>query len=542
MGAFTERACVLALLAGALLCAVLLGAWFPATGQAELWIFAVHSPLAAGVAVLGTLLARSRAPAGPVREGWTLLVVANVVWAVAQTIFVVYAMLGVVAPSPAVTDLMWFVAGTVSAVGIRRLARGRSRRRDLSWMELAPLVAAVCVLLLVMLWPDVTRSRLGPVAVVTILGYPLVYVCVATVMAQAVVAGSLRLRHNWGLGLLTAGLVVDAVGFVAWAPVLLDETYRPGRSLLDLGWSVGLLLMGLGAWRAKPLTTVSDPADARNRGGLLPTVSFLLLSGVQIWATGQDARLAALSIGVGMVGVLLALRGSVLRRTNAALRHDSRTDPLLGIANRLQLAEDLEAADERAAQGERYAVALFDLDRFKVYNDRLGHQAGDRALQSVAGLLDTGCRAEDRIYRYGGEELLLLLRSVDVDQAWAIVERHRVTLEQARFDHPGNEPFGVLTVSAGVACVRAGENPQQVGQRADEALYRAKAAGRNRVEASLAVAHVPDALVPDPTVPNPSVRNPSVRNPTDRNPTVPNPTVPNPRNRDSSREPGRPHA
>ncbi|MCD5316698.1 GGDEF domain-containing protein [Kineosporia babensis] len=351
-------------------------------------------------------------------------------------------------------------------------------------MELAPLGAAVCVLLLVLLWPDIHGSTLSTVAVATILAYPLIFVSTAMVMLQAVVAGSLRLRHNWGLSMLLAGLVVEAGTFVAWAPPLLNQTYVAGDSALDPLWTIGMVLIGIGAWKAKPAEGRADLTGVRNRGGVLPTVSFLLLSVVQIVATGKDARMGALSIGVGMVGVLLAIRGSVLRRSNDELRHDSRTDPLMGIANRLQLADDLREADEQAASGDRYAVALFDLDRFKIYNDRLGHQAGDLALQSVAMLLDRTSRSNDRIYRYGGEELLLLLRSVDIEQARTIVERHRAALEQAGLTHPGNEPFGVMTVSAGVACVRRGETPQQVTQRADEALYEAKAAGRNRVMAS----------------------------------------------------------
>jgi diguanylate cyclase (GGDEF)-like protein len=244
-----------------------------------------------------------------------------------------------------------------------------------------------------------------------------------------------------------------------------------------------MLLTGLGAGWARPVERTARPG-ALNRAGFLPTVSFLLLSVVQILATSRDARMGTLSIGVGAVGVLLAYRGSVLRRSNVALRHDSRTDPLMGIANRLQLADDLREADERARAGEPYGVALFDLDRFKIYNDRLGHQAGDLALQAVALLLDGSSREGDRVYRYGGEELLMLLRSGDITQAAQIVERLRSELEQAALAHPGNEPYPVMTVSAGVACVRDGESPEQVTQRADEALYRAKEAGRNRVLAS----------------------------------------------------------
>ncbi|MBT0774070.1 GGDEF domain-containing protein [Kineosporia sp. J2-2] len=487
------------LLGLALVCLGLLVA-VPLTGsELGLWLTCAHWVVSGGVAVLGTLLARTAAGSAPDREGWGLLLTGQLCWLAAVVIYDGFVLTGRYPPSPTVSDVLWLGAGVVSAAGLRRLGRARTRRRDLSWMELAPLGAAVCVLLLVLLWPQIERSTLGPVAVVTILAYPFVYVSIAMVMIQAVVAGSLQLRHNWGLGAVLAGLVVEAGTFVAWAPPLLGQTYLVGDSLLDPAWSIGMMLIGVGAWAARPVEGRADLTGARNRGGVLPTVSFLLLSAVQIVATGRDARMGALSIGVGMVGVLLAIRGSALRRTNAALRLDSRTDPLMGIANRLQLVDDLRDADERAAEGERYAVALFDLDHFKAYNDGLGHQAGDLALQSVAMLLDRTSRGGDRIYRYGGEELLLLIRGVDLDQARQVAERQRGALEQARLSHPGNEPYGVMTTSVGVACVLPGETPQQVTERADAALYRAKEQGRNRVVAAgVPVPPAKDAVVPRP--------------------------------------------
>ena len=100
-------------------------------------------------------------------------------------------------------------------------------------------------------------------------------------------------------------------------------------------------------------------------------------------------------------------------------------------------------------------------------------------------------RASDRVYRYGGEELLLLLRDQDLPAGVAVAERYRTQLHGQSLPHIQNPPHAVVTLSAGVAAARTGETPEQVLHRADDALYEAKALGRNRVAAA----------VPDPTIP-----------------------------------------
>jgi two-component system cell cycle response regulator len=174
-----------------------------------------------------------------------------------------------------------------------------------------------------------------------------------------------------------------------------------------------------------------------------------------------------------------------LEQLNVRLFADSRHDPLTRLGNRIALNEELARQSARATRyGHTYAVALFDLDRFKLYNDSRGHLAGDEALRAVAETLAEQCRETDSAYRYGGEELLVVLPEQSLQSAAVAAERMRASVEALAIPHPALGGAAVVTVSAGVATLDeadAGEF-EAVLRRADAALYRAKELGRGRVE------------------------------------------------------------
>lgn len=179
-----------------------------------------------------------------------------------------------------------------------------------------------------------------------------------------------------------------------------------------------------------------------------------------------------------------------LERSNQALFDIARTDPLTGLGNRLQLTETLTALQARADRyGQPYALLICDLDRFKTYNDLRGHLEGDRALQTVAAILTGTVRDTDSVYRYGGEELLIVLPEQTLDSATLVGERLRRAVMSAAIPHPHNPPHGILTLSIGIAACEAGDTRdfEEVIGEADAALYEAKRGGRNRV----AVARAP---------------------------------------------------
>jgi diguanylate cyclase (GGDEF)-like protein len=171
-----------------------------------------------------------------------------------------------------------------------------------------------------------------------------------------------------------------------------------------------------------------------------------------------------------------------LERANGVLVEMARTDPLTRLGNRRRLHEDLEALHARAMRyGHAYCVALVDLDSFKAYNDTYGHSAGDDALKAVADALTAACRTGDAVYRYGGEELVVLLSEQALDGACVAVERMRNAVMMLGIPHVNNTAAGVVTISAGVASLTPGAQVTGVLTAADDALYRAKAAGKNRV-------------------------------------------------------------
>jgi diguanylate cyclase (GGDEF)-like protein len=180
----------------------------------------------------------------------------------------------------------------------------------------------------------------------------------------------------------------------------------------------------------------------------------------------------------------LATQQAEVERLNQILFEDSRRDALTGLANRRRQDEDLEVLAERAKRyGQPFCVALFDVDRFKAFNDTAGHLAGDDVLRTVAAELAAECRGGDVVYRYGGEELLVVFAAQTCDDAQSAAERMRAAIETLAIPHPGIEPGAVVTISAGVAAFEAerGDEVHALLKRADAALYEAKRDGRNRV-------------------------------------------------------------
>jgi diguanylate cyclase (GGDEF)-like protein len=181
-----------------------------------------------------------------------------------------------------------------------------------------------------------------------------------------------------------------------------------------------------------------------------------------------------------------------LAEIHRALEETARTDPLTGARNRLRLSEDLRAIRGRMSRiGESQALIALDLDRFKAINDGQGHLAGDRVLRATVDAVRGTIRAEDEIYRFGGEEFLIVMRVVAPEGAEAAAERIRAAVERLGIPHPANPPYGVVTASLGAVLVTPddlGSTDDQWFARADAALYQAKASGRNRVVGETIVA------------------------------------------------------
>jgi len=166
------------------------------------------------------------------------------------------------------------------------------------------------------------------------------------------------------------------------------------------------------------------------------------------------------------------------------IKNLSVIDALTNLFNRRKMEEDLRNELERSKRYTRpLSILMIDIDYFKNYNDFHGHQKGDELLRKIAELLRKNLRAIDKVYRYGGEEFLVMLPEVDKEGALACAERLRRKVEQEPFEgEEQSQPSGKITISIGVASYPLdGDSIEKLIEAADSALYRAKALGRNRV-------------------------------------------------------------
>lgn len=251
--------------------------------------------------------------------------------------------------------------------------------------------------------------------------------------------------------------------FDAWAGILLWRTLRPGMRHFHRAVAVVLLIFA--AFLAtRLLYAVISPTL---------TTSFV-----------QDPMQMSSFFMAMVFGFCLTMALAVMmfREKQVELMALAEKDPLTGMNNRLSLDHVAERHMQHAAdQGTELAVMLLDIDHFKRINDEYGHQAGDRALCEIARRIDQVVRDTDVAFRFGGEEFLILLPGASQAQAGVVAERLREAIDFRPFATDGESIH--LTASIGMVMCRIGrERWEDCVRRADQALYRAKAGGRNRVE------------------------------------------------------------
>ena len=200
--------------------------------------------------------------------------------------------------------------------------------------------------------------------------------------------------------------------------------------------------------------------------------------GDSLVVAGVVIAFLAMSLGIGFLSDLL-------HEARARAEQLALTDDLTGLANRRHARMVLEREFAAAQRGRPLSVVMFDLDRFKSFNDRHGHRAGDGAIRAFGETLGRGTRLMDLSARYGGEEFLTILSSSAIDGAHAFAGRVRAAFAA----HPGN--VDGLTVSAGLASYApAMQSVDDLVVAADQAMYAAKQAGRDRVHSSQEMAAI----------------------------------------------------
>ncbi|WP_298721547.1 GGDEF domain-containing protein [uncultured Oceanisphaera sp.] len=187
------------------------------------------------------------------------------------------------------------------------------------------------------------------------------------------------------------------------------------------------------------------------------------------------------------IGIVVDITGqvehqAVLERKNRELERLSTTDVLTGLANRGRLeALMIQEIHRYERYGTGFAIVMLDVDHFKQVNDSCGHQVGDQVLRQLADLMRLNTRLSDCPGRWGGEEFLIICPNTGLEGARQLAESLRRYIEQAHFPVIGHR-----TCSFGVAAIQPGDQSKEMLKRADDAMYRAKSGGRNRVEVGLA--------------------------------------------------------
>jgi diguanylate cyclase (GGDEF)-like protein len=226
-----------------------------------------------------------------------------------------------------------------------------------------------------------------------------------------------------------------------------------------------------------------DPVCVPETSSLLDALKLARSNNVRhLPVVNDEGMLVGMVTHTDMINVYVDILESQaeLIDTNIQLRAQSREDPLLGIGNRRAMEGDLvkvAATAQRSVQP--FALVLFDIDYFKAYNDHYGHVEGDICLKAVTQAIKSTMRHGDSLYRYGGEELLLLMSAADMEGASFAAERARRAVEELLLPHE-ESPFQRVTISGGIASSLQLTLDQLIGV-ADKALYQAKSQGRNRI-------------------------------------------------------------
>jgi diguanylate cyclase (GGDEF)-like protein len=209
---------------------------------------------------------------------------------------------------------------------------------------------------------------------------------------------------------------------------------------------------------------------------VLLTAASLIAPAILAYQVWHHQVTDGIAIVVGSVALFLLVvtrMAQLLRqieRQSRQLSELTRVDELTGLPNRRAWSTELPAAIERARRDRvELSIAMLDLDHFKRFNDEYGHQAGDRLLKGATAAWSAQLRAVDQLARYGGEEFIVLLPGATAELATGVLERLRAST-------PAGQTF-----SAGVATWDGSETSEDLIARADQALYQAKAAGRDRI-------------------------------------------------------------
>ncbi|WP_328467497.1 GGDEF domain-containing protein [Actinoplanes sp. NBC_00393] len=463
--------------------AVCIGArvWLDTTGNSQLIISAPY--LAVSIATPFVILAGTLWHRPPHRAGWLLLAVAQLFYAAADTLTVLDNYLSGEFLEPTPADLLYFVYYLLIAAAVLLFIRRRAPGWDLPSAVDALIVAVSAGLLtwIYLIEPLTADSELPMAAKLTQSAYPvldlmLLILAVRLILGPGTRGPVLRLL----LTSLTLMLAVDTVyavlGVVDGGGV--NEAFLDGMWMLSLGLlGAAALHPGIRHFDQRSSSAVPDASPARLA---VLAIAVLMAPVVQLLQHLRDdpvnVPLWSAACAIMFLLVLARMYGLVAAQRRAAV-----TDPLTGLHTRRYFTEALAVECRRAARtGHDLGLLVIDVDHFKPINDTYGHPAGDRVLREVARRLKSVARAGSVVARYGGEEFVVLAPQADGDTLYAFAERMRLAVSDLPVD-AGEQALLSVTASVGAASAPGRiADPEALLKAADEALYAAKAGGRNR--------------------------------------------------------------
>lgn len=298
--------------------------------------------------------------------------------------------------------------------------------------------------------------------------------------------------HNLkGEDVLTAFATIPQLGWFVFVEEPLSEAYRHlyvqvARSALLV--LIGMLLalaasVAMVRHMTRPIHALQEGAALIGQGTLDHRISVTTGDELEALAISFNKMAAQLQESYATLEQKVEERTKELAESNRKLELLSSTDALTGIANRRRFDEVFALEWSRATRtGQPVALAMLDIDWFKLYNDHYGHQAGDACLRRVADVISSSiCRGTDLVARYGGEEFVFIAPATNAETALSLAEKLCEEFRSIALPHE-HSPYGFITVSIGVASIipEVGQHSKSLIGAADQAMYRAKELGRNR--------------------------------------------------------------
>jgi len=491
----------------------------PGGEEALLWFSDTAFLIGPAVATVLLFLAAQHSADRETRLAWRLLGGCILLWTIGETIVCFSELiLDMELPYPSVADAAYLAAYPFAFAGLLLFPRapaGGLRRLRLSLDTLIAMVAIAtfsCYFVIGELIASSSgESLLADAVNVT---YPLADL--GLIFSVLVLMGRPGPRYlNLPLALLAAGFAATAVADSVFTYAVDISGYASG-DFLEIGWVVGYsVIAGAGLATCVLAKPATDESSTIERGtsplrSLIPYALAIPLAALLIASQFADkpasfhylvAAGSTLALSLIVARQVLSIYENAALNRALAFRTDelqvllketqqiARRDQLTGLPNRLALMEDIEAEIGRARRyGHHVGLALFDVDGFKKFNDTFGHVEGDQLLRAIAQAMQRAVRQTDRLYRYGGDEFILVMPETEPDDVASVVERLRGAATKAPCAVWGKTaPKFAISVSAGMTTFPAGgSDVDGLIRTADQGLYAAKIGRRPRRAASRA--------------------------------------------------------